>query len=55
MKSAAAVLLLAVPVSISEPVTMEYDLSGWVSLALENSPDILISDADLETCALQTP
>jgi outer membrane protein TolC len=46
---AAIVLAVLTTLASAEPVTLEYDLSGWVSLALRNSPEIGISEAGMET------
>jgi outer membrane protein len=46
---AAFLLAVLTAVSAAEPVSLEYDLSGWVSIALQNSPEITISDAGLQT------
>ena len=48
MKAVFTLAMLAA-VAVSEPVILEYDLSGWVSIALQNSPEISISTASLQS------
>jgi outer membrane protein TolC len=49
MKTVLAVLILAAGIAGADPVTVEYDLSGWVGMALRYSPDITIAETGLET------
>jgi len=47
MKSLVLLVLAAACTFSAEPDTLNLDLSGWVSLAIENSPELDISSADL--------
>jgi outer membrane protein TolC len=49
MKAVLTTLALAAGIAAADPVTVEYDLSGWVGMALRYSPDITIADTGLET------
>jgi len=47
MKKAALFLLLVTSILFAQTDSLSLDLSGWVRVAMENSPDIVISSADL--------
>ncbi len=49
MRKVVCMLPLFVSALFAQADTLSLDLSGWVSLALNNSPDITISSADLMT------
>ncbi|MEN8209399.1 MAG: hypothetical protein ABFR50_09110, partial [Candidatus Fermentibacteria bacterium] len=47
MKKAAFLLPLVLTVLFAQTDSLPLDLAGWVRVALDNSPDIALSSADL--------